>query len=395
MKKTAGLIRIIFIAAMALCLPAEAQQDKCFGHDIPAFREVFIKLFRATAGTMNMEQMKNTSIQLSDTERAALSYFLGKEGHEKVKEGLSDEKQEFLDQKYAVHTEIPPERDFESLFPHVLAVSNNNLEKDQLEYTLNALTPEDLASQSFFLGEEGRATLFSEMTMDRVEVVLDHIPDWVFIETGRRKYETIRGYTSICYKQERLDNEDLQDVETVLLKYRDDPWSIYMKWLDGPWKGRELVYNEKVLGAGRVRVRERGIWGVLPLTLPVDSELAQRGSNHMVTEIGLKNLLDMIMVDYMKAAPKGHIKRVNHGIEDLDGHKVYKMESILPKDKSLGYYCYRMVHYIDFIRSLEIKAEMFNWKDQLYESYYYTQIKINPGLTDRDFDPENPDYRLD
>lgn len=103
----------------------------------------------------------------------------------------------------------------------------------------------------------------------------------------------------------------------------------------------------------------------------------------------------MIEFDYRKAEQRGEIERKNYGIEDLDGHKVYKMESILPKDKSKGYYCHRMVHYIDYLRSLEIKAEMYTWDDQFYESYYYTRIKVNSGLTDRDFDPENPDYDLD
>jgi len=215
----------------------------------------------------------------------------------------------------------------------------------------------------------------------------------VFIDTGKRKYKLISDYTSIMYKQERLGNK-LQDVEKILVKFREKPKGIYMKWLDGPWKGRELVYSDKALGVGKVRVRESGILGIIPVTLPVDSEIAKRGSNHMVTEIGLKNLLDMIEFDYRKAAPKGELTRKNHGIVDVDGHKVFKQESILSKDKSKGYYCYRMIHYIDYLRSLEIQAEVFNWDNELQESYLYTQIKLNAGLTDRDFDPSNPDYDL-
>ena len=46
------------------------------------------------------------------------------------------------------------------------------------------------------------------------------------------------------------------------------------------------------------------------------------------------------------------------------------------------------------MRSLEIKAVMYNWDNQLQESYTYTQIAINPGLKDIDFDPDNPEYRL-
>lgn len=390
------LAGIVFLTALLLFGTSmrAGGESQSFGHAIPAFEDVFIKLFKLEVSTMSMDQLKTVSAQLSDQERAAISYFLGPEGHDKVKEGLPQEKQDFLEEKYQTHTEVPPEFDFRKVFPHVLAVADNNLTLEQNKQVVDALTEEEIASQSFYLGEDGRAKFFSEISEDRVKIILDRTGDWLFIDTGKRKYKLISDYTSIMYKQERLGNK-LQDVEKILVKFREKPKGIYMKWLEGPWKGRELVYSDKALGVGKVRVRESGILGVVPVTLPVDSEIAKRGSNHMATEIGLKNLLDMIEFDYRKAAPKGELKRKDHGIVDVDGHKVYKMESILPKDKSKGYYCYRMIHYIDYIRSLEIQAEVFNWNDELQESYLYTQIKLNAGLTDRDFDPANPDYDLE
>lgn len=398
MTERSGHLRVLALlvvgAALILCLPGEAQKnDVCFGHQVPDFREVFIKLFRASVTEMSMDQLKTASAQLSEKERAAISYYLGSEGHDRVLEGLPADKQAFLDEKYTVHTGVAPDYDFNKLYPHILAVSNNNLEPEQMKRTLETLTAEDIASQSFFLGEEGRAELFSEMTLDRVEMILDRTEDWVILETGRRKYAGISDYTCIVFKQERLDGK-LQDIEKMLMKYRDKPLGIYAKWIDGPWKGREALYSENLVGTGKVRVRESGILGVIPVTLPVDAELAKRGSNHMLTELGLKYLIGMIEFDYRKAASRGDVTRINHGIVDYDGRKVYKMESVLPRDKSKGYYCYRLVHYIDFIRSLEIRAEMYTWDDQLYETYYYTQIKLNQGLTDKDFDPENPDYDL-
>jgi hypothetical protein len=387
---------------MLLSLPiAAGDKDQVFGHEIPEFREVFLKLFKLQVNIMSMDQLKTTSAQLSDKERAAISYYLGEEGHAKAREGLPEDKQAFLDEKYETHTEITPEHDFKKMFPHVLAVANNNLTAAQLKETLAGLAPEDIASQSFYLGEAGRRALFTEMTQDRVEIILDQTADWAILETGKRKYDKISDYTCILYKKEWLgdkyegrDGLEEQGVEKMLLKFRDKPLGIYAKWLDGPWKGREALYSEKSLGVGKLRVKESGILGVLPVTLPVDSELAMRGSNHMLTEIGMKYLIDLIEFNYRRAKKAGHVKRKNHGIVDVDGHKCYKMESILPLDPSLDYYCYHMTHYIDYIRSLEIKVEVYIWDDSFYESYYYTQIKLNPGLTDRDFDPENPDYNL-
>ena len=392
-RRNATLVMVLgALLGLGLALAAE-ETAQCFGHRIPAFKEVFIKLFKASVEQMNLDQLRTTSTQMSDTERAAISYYLGKEGHQQVREGLPQEKRAFLDEKYQISTGIPPVQNFQAVYPHILAISNNNLGPDQLRKTLEALTPADLASQSFYMGEDGRKALFSEMTLSGVEEVLNHTEDWTMIETGKRMHAQIQDYTCIMFKQERL-GKDLQGVEKILLKYREKPKSIYMKWVDGPWTGRELLYNEALFGAGKVRVREKGVLGLAAVTIPVDWEIAKRGSNHMCTEIGMKYLLFMIENDYRKAIAKGQLQRKNDGITEVDGRKVYKEESWMPRDQKLGYYCYHMTHYIDFLRSLEIKAEIYNWDDELQESYIYTQIKLNPGLTDRDFDPANPDYKL-
>ena len=393
LKRIATFVLVVgAMAGVGLALAGE-ETIQSFGRTIPPFKGVFVKLFKVNADLMSMDQHKANAAQLTEAERAAIRNYLGDEGQKQVKEGLPKEKQDFLDKQYAAKASVTP-ADFKAIYPHLLAVSDTNLTPEQLQKTLEALTPEEIASQSFFMGEEGRRRLFSEMPIAATEAILNHTEDWILIETGKKMHNLIKDYTCILYKQERLGKK-LQGVEKILLKYREKPKSMYMKWLDGPWTGRELVYNEALLGAGRVRVRESGFLGLIPVTLPSDSEIAKRGSNHPCTEIGMKYLLFMIENDYRKGIAKGELVRKNYGMVEVDGRQVFKEESILPKDSSKGYYCYRMMHYIDFMRSLEIKAEIYRWDDQLYESYLYTQIKLNTGLTDRDFDPKNPDYRLD
>jgi hypothetical protein len=374
-----------------LVLTAE-ETTSCFGHSIPPFKGVFIKLFKVTAALMSLEQMRATAAPLSDAERAAVHNYLGEEGRKQIREGLPQAKQNFLDQQYAAKSGITP-AEIKAVYPHLLALSNSNLSPEQLQKTLDALTPEEIASQSFFMGEEGRKRLFSEMPLAATEAILNHTEDWTLVETGKRMNSLIKDYTCIMYKQERL-GKNLQGVEKILLKYREKPKGIYMKWLDGPWTGRELLYNEALFGAGKVRVREKGALGIIAMTIPADWEIAKRGSNHTCTEIGMKYLLFMIENDYRKVIAKGQLQRKSEGMVEVDGVKVYKEESWMPRDKKLGYYCYHMTHYLDFLRSLEIKAEVYNWDDELQESYYYTEIKLNSGLTDKDFDPANPEYKL-
>lgn len=390
--KVGGLSAIGFWFIVATTPIMRAEESKAvFGHKIPMFNEVFIKVFRSFIDEMSIDQLRTTSTRLSDSERASISYFLGEKGHSRVKVGLTPEKQAFLDEKYNVHAKVQP-ADFKKVFPHLIALTGNNLKIEQWRGLIWKFTPEEMASQHFYLGTPGRNILYKELSLDKVAVLIDHIEDWVMLEAGKNRMKEINDYTSIFYKQERLGDK-LQGQEKILLKYREKPKSSYMKWLDGPWKGREVLYNEALFGAGWGRVRESGALGMLPVTVPFNNDIFKRGTNHKLTEVGFKYLIERNEQDFRKAKP-GDIKRINYGMVDLDGKKVYKLETILPKDTSRGFYCYRMVQYIDFLLDLDVKAEVYGFDNQLKESFYYTEIKINPGLGDSDFDPKNPDYRL-
>ncbi len=370
----------------------ETRKVVCYGHEVPAFTEVFPKLFRAGLEGMGIDQIQQVAGKLSDADRAVLGDYLGADGAARVIDGLASDKAQVVSSSYTP-TGTVSEDQFRAVFPRVMVSINNTLTPDQVVTVMGTLSAEDMASMSLFFGDEGRTFVFKQMRPDAVRAVLDRTEDWVFLETGRRAVQTIPQYSCTLDKQERVDRK-LQGVETIALKYRQAPRGVYMKWLAGPFKGRELLYSESSLGKDKIRVREGGMLGIVPVTLAVDAPLARRGTKHLVTEVGLGQLVTMIERDYLKAGPKGHIKRVNHGITEIDGIKVYKFESILPRDKSLGYYCHRMVHYTDYLRALEIKCEIFNFDNELDEAYHYREIDTRPALSDKDFDPRNGQYKL-
>jgi negative regulator of sigma E activity len=68
------------------------------------------------------------------------------------------------------------------------------------------------------------------------------------------------------------------------------------------------------------------------------------------------------------------------------------VEGILPRDSGAGYYCYRVLVSFDQENDLPIRVVVYDWDDRVVEEYVYTQLRLNAGLTDQDFDPENQDY---
>jgi hypothetical protein len=283
------------------------------------------------------------------------------------------------------------ETEFAKLWPEILPVLVGRLPVDKYNQFIIS-TRDQIGPEAIFIGWQGQRDYLSNIDPSRQEIILQNTPTWLFLEAGLRRYAEIKDYTAILYKQERL-GRNLQGVETILVKYREKPKSIYMKWLDGPWTGRELLYNES-LNKTDVRVRESGLLGVIPIWINYNNPIAQRGSNHPAVQIGLKFLLDLNTDNYKRATANHELGRKDHGIQVVDGRKVYVMENILPRDKKKGYYCYRVMHYMDYMDSLEPKVEVYNWNDQLQESFLYTKLKLNAGLTEKDFNPKNPEYRL-
>ena len=56
--------------------------------------------------------------------------------------------------------------------------------------------------------------------------------------------------------------------------------------------------------------------------------------------------------------------------------------------------------FIDKELMVPLHYESYDWPDKpgdpppLLERYTYTNVKMNPGLTDADFDPKNPEYHF-
>jgi hypothetical protein len=63
-----------------------------------------------------------------------------------------------------------------------------------------------------------------------------------------------------------------------------------------------------------------------------------------------------------------------------------------PDDSRKGYYARTAIIDVDREHRLPIYAENFDWNGQLVERYGYGDLRLNPGLSDEDFDPKNPEY---
>ena len=211
-----------------------------------------------------------------------------------------------------------------------------------------------------------------------------------FLDQAERRYADVNDYRAIFLRREMIGDE-LREQETILLKFQR-PFKVYMKWLEGPGKGREGLY---VAGAHKDRflVHEgRGFRGLVTAALDPSHPRVLEESRHPITDVGIGRLLEIIAENARRAARNGVLRLVDRGPGTVADRRVHQVEGILPQDPGSGYYCYRVLVFIDQENDLLIRAVVYDWSDQIVEEYEYTQLRLNPGLTDRDFDPDNPDY---
>lgn len=203
-------------------------------------------------------------------------------------------------------------------------------------------------------------------------------------------YGGIEDYTAVVHKEERFGAGPLRPKETIFVKFRK-PNQIYMKWIEEPNKGMELIYPVK----GNKLVVEPG--GLLDLVTPrlylnPTDKLALRDNRHPVSEAGIGFLIEQYARDFSRAAGKNEARVIFENPSQIAGRPAHRVETVLPSSPDSGYYCYRSVVYFDAETKLPLQAEFYDWDNKIFERYSFTQVQINAGLTDKDFDENNPQY---
>lgn len=200
----------------------------------------------------------------------------------------------------------------------------------------------------------------------------------------------VDNYTAIFHRIEYVEGKLIPE-EVTIFKFKR-PFKVYMRWIR-PSEGQESLY---IQGANKNKIRAHGsgLVGLVSVNLDPTGTQAMENSRHSITEAGLHNLVHKIAANLRRGLRAGELVSKDHGEQKVYGRKTRELEGILPKDASKGYYCYRCVVHLDIETKMPLKIQIFDWEDRLVECYGYELLNLNPGLSDKDFDPKNPEYHF-
>ena len=209
------------------------------------------------------------------------------------------------------------------------------------------------------------------------------------LKKSQEKFEEVNDYTATFIKKQRMGGKINNDkIEMKFMK----PFCIYYKFLEGD-KGKEVIYvdgknDNKLIGhlGGAI-----SLFPICRWLKPTDP-LAMAGNKYPITRSGIGNMIKGLIEQYELAEKNGDLEAFYMGIEILDGRRTHVIGRRLPKKDE--YACYLSITNIDIETKLPIRNISFNWDMELEELYYYKDLKLNQGLTEKDFDPNNSKYRF-
>jgi hypothetical protein len=224
------------------------------------------------------------------------------------------------------------------------------------------------------------------------------------------KYRSnVRDYTATVVKRERV-NGTVGDYEYMFVKVRArkyqnnnvvSPLSVYMFFLKpSSIKGREVVFVEGQ-NQSKLCAHEGGLKGnLLPTVwLKPESMLAMRGQRYPITEFGIENLI-------LKLIERGNRDRQDPDVEvewrkgakiNGRGCTLLQVKHTIRKPEQ-DFYLAQI--FIDDELHIPIRYAAYDWPEtpesrpEVIEEYTYLNLKLNVGLADADFDPNNPSYNF-
>jgi hypothetical protein len=209
------------------------------------------------------------------------------------------------------------------------------------------------------------------------------------------RYQSVSDYTCTFLKRERISGK-LIPAHIMAMKVRTKPQSIYLRFQQ-PARGREAIYIAGRHG-GKVLAHDVGFNKLLAGTLALEptSSRAMAECRHPITEAGIGPLLETISRRWaLELNPNESV--VNFENMLVGEQHCLMIETTHPRQHA-SFLFYRVRLYIDKELGLPIRFEAYDWPKrkgadpELAEEYTYSDLKLNVGLSDVDFDVANGAY---
>ena len=215
------------------------------------------------------------------------------------------------------------------------------------------------------------------------------------IADAREQMEQVKDYVCTFVKQERIGSK-LLTPQVIQMKGRTEPHCIYFSF-QTTHKGREAIYFPAKYSNNLV-AHEGGWTGYLAGTMNLEptGRLAMSDNRHPVTEAGINKLVTRVYNSWHRDLQPEHDVSIERGV--TIGNRSTTMVQTKHDHRQPEFHYHIVRLYFDDELRLPVRFTGFEWPTRkgdappIVEDYQFQNLKVNVGLSDRDFDPSNPSY---
>jgi hypothetical protein len=208
---------------------------------------------------------------------------------------------------------------------------------------------------------------------------------------AQRSFQGVRDYSCLFVKREKIQGQ-LGAENLIDMRVRNQPFSVYLRWVGPPnLAGQEACY---VAGAnnGQLRVHSTGIAGAVGfVSVATNDPRVMQNNRHPITEAGIGHLIE-IYSQRWEVERRLNKTTVHVGEFQYNQKRCIRVELIRPDNQGGQFYSYRTLLYFDKGTHLPIRVESYDWPKpggppggELFETYSYANLKLNPGVPDAVF----------
>jgi hypothetical protein len=228
----------------------------------------------------------------------------------------------------------------------------------------------------------------------------------------------VRDYTGTLTKRERISSS-LGEPQSMSIKIRSRKYAptidkstespttpmvveglhAYLRFTKpSSVAGREVIWIEGK-NDNQITVHEAGMLNLISMNLDPNGTLAMVGSKYPITEIGIEKLLEKLIERGTKdklSEPSEVTVTPGSMFGDLACDRIRIVHS--KRQDGLDFHIAEV--WIDPQTEIPLYYASYDWpknpgeSPELLEEYGYSDLKLNLGLSDSDFDPRNKDYQF-
>lgn len=195
----------------------------------------------------------------------------------------------------------------------------------------------------------------------------------------RYKQNGIKGYSATFHKQERISGK-LQPSEEMEFHYREQPFSVFMRWRQGQRKANAALYVEGE-NQNQMLANPTGLAGKLVKVAARDpeGEDARQSGRYSIKEAGLKKAAQRSLKSWKAARENGSLRTEYLGVRqvrEVGGRLCYTLRRTCAKPEEDG--VLEVTLYIDKETWLQVGSVLKGEEGKLIGDYFFREIRLNP-----------------